>query len=292
MGLPEETLTQRILRRIHRLVPPRSFRAVQEKCRGLVGIEVGGPSAVFERWNLWPLYTSVRTLDQYNFAKRTIWSGDKAGPLRRSTFGGPPSGRQLIGEASDMQEIAAASYDLLLASHVLEHLANPLKALDTWQRVVKPGGLILLVVPHRDGTFDHRRPTTSLAHIVEDFHANVGEDDTTHVEEILELHDLTRDPGAGTRDAFLARAMSNLDNRSLHHHVFDTELVLRVVDRAGLGILYLDLAMPYHICVVCSTGLVASRAPDAGLASNATFLSPLAEWRRTSAFPSDRLNSN
>ena len=35
--------------------------------------------------------------------------------------------------------------------------------------VTGAGGALLLVVPHREGTFDHRRPVTELEHLVADF---------------------------------------------------------------------------------------------------------------------------
>ena len=73
----------------------------------------------------------------------------------------------------------------MLASHVLEHLANPLGALAEWRRVVGAGGHILLIVPQREGTFDHRRPVTKLEHLRADARELTGEDDLTHLPEIL-----------------------------------------------------------------------------------------------------------
>lgn len=40
-----------------------------------------------------------------------------------------------------------ASFDRLIATHVLEHLAEPHRVLREWHRVVKPGGIITLVLP-------------------------------------------------------------------------------------------------------------------------------------------------
>src|SRR5262245_20852228 len=125
-----ESLTQRIIRRVRRLLPPSAFTAVQARCRGRSGIEIGGPSAVLQRWNLWPLYPVAGRLDHYNFAQRTIWSGVQTATTLATRFNNSaPPGRRIIGEASEMTELPAFSYDFLLASHVLEHIANPLKAL-------------------------------------------------------------------------------------------------------------------------------------------------------------------
>jgi len=284
-----ETLGQRIIRRLRRLLPPSAFALVQARCRGRSGIEVGGPSAVFRRWNLWPLYPVIGRLDQYNFARRTIWSGPgPTDPSVRGVLRPEPPGRRIIGEASEMAGIPSSSYDFLLASHVLEHIANPLKALHAWAGVVKPGGIIVLVVPHRDGTFDHKRPLSTLDHILADFAADMAEDDTTHLQEILDLHDLSLDPGAGSRDAFVTRAKDNLEHRALHHHTFNTELVLKVVDQAGFRIEYVDVELPLHICVACSPHVPSRGAlHDAVRLANQAYWSPLAAWRRRRLFPSD-----
>jgi hypothetical protein len=61
---------------------------------------------------------------------------------------------------------------------------------------------MLLIVPHKDKTFDHNRPVSSLNHLVEDLENGVGENDLTHLPEIFELHDLKQDPGAGDFTSF------------------------------------------------------------------------------------------
>lgn len=39
------------------------------------------------------------------------------------------------------------SFDRLIATHVLEHLLNPVAVLEEWNRVVRPGGIISIVLP-------------------------------------------------------------------------------------------------------------------------------------------------
>ncbi len=39
------------------------------------------------------------------------------------------------------------SFDRLIATHVLEHIPNPVAVLQEWNRVVKPGGLLSIVLP-------------------------------------------------------------------------------------------------------------------------------------------------
>jgi SAM-dependent methyltransferase len=258
-----------VVQRLRRLVPPAGFRSLQREFTSKRGLEIGGPSAVFMRFNRWPIYQLDCRLDNLDYAAATIWTGSQQGIVTSSRFE-----HQFIGEATNPGELET----FLLSSHVLEHTANPLKALNTWKTLVKPGGLIMVVVPHREATFDHRRPVTVDDHIVHDFETNVGEDDQTHFDEVLRLDDLSRHPEPLDHDALLVRTTQNLQHRSIHHHVFDTELVLRLLDLAGLRIEYVDPQVPNHICVV---GRVAPK-------ENHEVLSPAAAWRLKSPFRSDR----
>ena len=79
---------------------------------------------------------------------------------------------RLIRDATSLDGIEDASYDVVLASHTLEHIANPLLALSEWRRVVGADGHLVLVLPHLENTFDHRRPVTTLEHIEADFAAS------------------------------------------------------------------------------------------------------------------------
>ena len=117
--------------------------------------------------------------------------------------------------------IADHTYDFILSSHNLEHFANPVKALQEWKRVTRPGGGLILVLPDYSKTFDHRRTPTTVDHMFEDFERDTQEDDLTHLPEILEKHDISLDPGVASADEFHRRSLDNFNNRCLHHHVFD-----------------------------------------------------------------------
>ncbi len=59
------------------------------------------------------------------------------------------------------------SVDFVISSHVIEHFADPIKALREWYRVVKPGGYLYIIAPHKERTFDKERPRTTLAELIE-----------------------------------------------------------------------------------------------------------------------------
>lgn len=48
------------------------------------------------------------------------------------------------------------------------------------------------------------------------------------------LHDLKRDKPAGTLTQFRERSLLNLDNRGLHHHIFDAPLIDEICAEVGL----------------------------------------------------------
>jgi len=202
---------------------------VDDKC----GVEIGGPSLLFK--TVLPLYQRVRGLDGVNFSADTIWEGRIRADAGYHYYRNK-RGRQFIADATDLPELATGRYDFLLSSNCLEHVANPLKALLEWQRVVKAGGALILVVPNKENNFDHRRPVTRFEHLLDDFTRGVGEDDTTHLDEILALHDLRRDLPAGGRRHFRKRSLKNFQNRTLHHHVFDVGVMEEMLECVGFGI--------------------------------------------------------
>jgi SAM-dependent methyltransferase len=231
------------VRRITRRRLPDA-RVFIEQVAGKSGLEVGGPSSLF-RAEL-PLYEVVAELDGVNFAGETMWEGRlKTG--RNFRFIENRSGEQFIAEATELAPIADGQYEILLSSNCLEHVANPLKALREWGRVLKPGGVMVLAVPRKENNFDHRRPVTTLEHLLQDEEQQVTEHDVTHLDEILALHDLALDPDAGSADDFRTRSLQNFSNRGLHHHVFDLELAKGAVTAAGFDVLYSTSASRDHI---------------------------------------------
>jgi SAM-dependent methyltransferase len=239
---------------------------------------------VFKSNSALPIYSVVNQLDNCNFAAVTTWEGDITEGRNFQFDKNRPLGQQYVGEATDLSKISSDKYDFILSSHMLEHTANPLKALGEWTRVLKSDGILLLLIPHKDGTFDHKRPVTALEHIIEDFESGIKEDDLTHLPEILELHDLSKDPEAGSFESFKERSLKNFENRCLHQHVFDTNLAIQVLHHHRLQILAVETILPCHII------LIAKKISSEETLNNEEFLSSSAKHKSSSPFAADKIH--
>lgn len=252
--------------------------AFVEPLRGAKALEVGGPSHVFSRAGLVPVYDACATVDGVQFAAETIWHGEQAAG-RYTPQPGPPTGAMHVTDGATLDGIPDGHYDAVISSHVIEHLADPLGALAAWRRVARQDAHLLLVAPHMAGTFDHRRAVTPLEHMVEDFERGTGEDDLTHLDETLVLHDRNRDAEPDDQEAWAAARRDNVHTRVLHHHVFTTESLLRLLDRASILVEAIEARHPHDIYVIGRFGA----APD-----NTALLAADAAWRTASPFAVDR----
>jgi len=204
---------------------------------GKHGIEIGGPSLAFK--TTLPIYELISSLDGVNFSNKTMWEGVIEGGNTFNYYKGR-LGKQFIADATDLKDIKSNTYDFLISSNCLEHVANTLKALDEWVRVIKPEGYLLLVLPKKESNFDRKRPYTDFKHILTDYEGNIAEDDLTHLDEILLYHDLSRDIAAGNLAQFKQRSLSNLSNRGLHHHVFDQTLIEAIFSHYRIDMIQFD----------------------------------------------------
>ncbi|HWH93278.1 MAG TPA: methyltransferase domain-containing protein [Baekduia sp.] len=244
--------------------------------RGAAVLEIGGPSRLFAGDGLLPVYPIAASVDNVQFAAETAWH-DLSGQPDFAPEDAPLGVQHLL-DGAHLEGLADDGYDAVISSHVIEHLADPLGGLEAWARVARPGGHLLMVAPHHEGTFDRRRPVTTLQHMVDDHAVLRGEDDLTHLEETLLLHDHRRDVPQDRR-AWEAERRDNVHSRVLHHHVFSTPSLLALLDHAGLELLACETRFPHDIYVLARFPGATGDRPD-----NTVFL----QAARRSPFRSDR----
>ncbi len=234
---------------LHRKIP--NLNAWIDLVKDKSGLEIGGPSAMFSKNGYLPVYPVVKSIDGVNFSSETIWEGEiEQG--NNYTYDGR-KGFQYIAEGTLLDQIRNNTYDFVLSCNNLEHIANPIKSLFEWKRVIKTGGCIILILPRKESNFDHRRPTTSFEHLQNDFENNTTEDDFTHLKEIFQLHDLKRDSLAGSIADFRKRSTDNFKNRSLHHHVFDISLLEKMINFIGMKVLLSHSSPTDHFLAAVKT---------------------------------------
>ncbi len=141
---------------------------------------------------------------------------------------------------ADALPFRECSLDYIASSHVFEHLSNPILALCDWYRVLKPGGIIYMVVPDRRFTFDHLRKRTSLSHLVHDFENNTTSCDPTHIGDFINNVDLSmmmshiepHDIPAYRKEHKLnyLNAVEAGREINIHFHVFEKQDVIELVE--------------------------------------------------------------
>jgi SAM-dependent methyltransferase len=215
---------------------------------GQHGLEIGGPSSLFSLKGNFPVYLFANRIDGVNYSTETIWEGTiKEGENYRFY---KKTGYQHISEATDLRSIDNSKYDFVLSCHSLEHVANPLKALREWNRVLKPGGMLVLVLPDRRYTFDKNRAYTTMAHLIKDEERDTPETDTTHFEEIAASYEPGLYQGIDAKEELIAQLKNNYTTRFVHHHVFNFEVIEKMMNYVGLKMVYQQEAAPFHLIAI------------------------------------------
>ena len=206
------------------------------------GLEIGGPTPYFVKSGLVPLYPILSRVDHCNISRENF-------NLQKLRCREEWEIDLLTLDASNTDNLGR-SYGVIFNSHVLEHIANPLKAIKSWKKNLAPGGYLLLILPYKKNTFDHRRKLTSFAHLLEDYTNQTKEDDMSHLPEILKFHDIDKDPSYQEFEEFKEVALRNPDHRILHHHVFDPLLARETVEWAGGNVLMSELVDPISFLIL------------------------------------------
>jgi SAM-dependent methyltransferase len=203
------------------------------------GLEIGGPSPVYFGDNphygntILNIYDRVSSLDGVNYANNTIWTGNidvtKGNMINEKSIG-----EQYILEAIDLSKMEK-TYDFVISSNVIEHSANPIKFIEQSLKVLKHLGIIVTIAPRKESNFDHLREIVKFEHLLEDYNNNIQEDDLTHYEEIIELHDRRKD--SWIQGSFEERSLKNYENRCLHHHVFDLNTLTNIYNFFNIEII-------------------------------------------------------
>jgi SAM-dependent methyltransferase len=126
-----------------------------------------------------------------------------------------------------LTSIPSESQDFVIASHVLEHLAEPLGQIEEIYRVLRDGGTALILLPDRRHTFDLHRQATSLDHLVGEYQQRVTTVNDDHLEEFMR-NTAGWDPEWTTAER--RAAMETHRKRSIHVHCWSESEFLPVLE--------------------------------------------------------------
>jgi SAM-dependent methyltransferase len=197
--------------------------------------EFGGPSPLFDEYGI---YSQFPNIDGYNIFENNYWQKEFKENYRGT-------GKQFNQDVVEIKQ--DQRYDLILCSHVIEHIANPLKALHNWGQVLNENGLILSIIPDKSMMFDCKRPVTSISHLVSDWYNKIEENDETHVDEALKLFVNNGDYDYGN---YVKSSKNNLLYRAIHHHCFNEKLIKQMFEFVFYDVIYQEQRGMHIITIV------------------------------------------
>jgi SAM-dependent methyltransferase len=149
----------------------------------------------------------------------------------------------IVDNGERLESFAAASLDFVVANHFIEHTEDPIGTLRNHLRVLRPGGILFMVVPDKRGTFDQPRDLTQLEHLIRD---NVEGPEWSRDEHYREwARHVDQKQGAEVEDHAQHLAASRF---SIHFHVWTPSAYLAML-------LYCQqLGMPFEIELIQGNG--------------------------------------
>lgn len=156
---------------------------------------------------------------------------------------------QYVCPADNLSTIPTDSQDFLIASHVFEHLPNPIGGLLEFYRVCKNDAIIYLTVPEKTRTGDKFRTRTPLSHMIDDYRNPSLERDLEHFRELV--HMSPADPVAFENEAKHLQKTSE----SVHYHVFIEQDVIDIIN-------WCNINLPVHFEIIDHKPLLQNNPAD------------------------------
>jgi SAM-dependent methyltransferase len=147
-----------------------------------------------------------------------------------------------IDDGFTLSTISSGSQDFVIANHVLEHSPDPIGALSSWSRVLKPDGILFFSVPISAKSFDRGRQITTIEHLAKDHNlSRTGQWDLFHTRNLehydeylsislvtirknLGYPELTPDEKAEMLQMFCDEQFTDT-----HYHVFSVDSLKKIV---------------------------------------------------------------
>jgi ubiquinone/menaquinone biosynthesis C-methylase UbiE len=149
----------------------------------------------------------------------------------------------IVDDGEALSEVPDSSQDFVIASHVIEHCEDPIKAVGNWIRVLKPGGVLYMIVPDKRYIFDKNRSITPLWHVRLDRLIGPRWHRLTHYLEWVRVID-----GKRGLEVWKHARRTQKDGISIHFHVWTQAEIMKL-----LG--YLKKRLPFEVELVTRYGV-------------------------------------
>lgn len=140
-----------------------------------------------------------------------------------------------IGTASNLGE-PDSSLDFIFASHVFEHLHNPIGHLIYWSGKLRTGGLILLVIPQQSGTKDYAQDFTRIQNLIDEESGN----------QFMPTAENYYAWGKGKNKDFIDKLI--LEKQSIHVHTYDYDSITNLAEEIICRKVFSDYILEYLPC--------------------------------------------
>ncbi len=156
---------------------------------------------------------------------------------------------EIVDDGERLPSVPDRAYDFVISNHFLEHCQDPVGALASHVRVLKPGGILYCAVPDCRRSFDSARERTSFEHVWLDHREGPVRSRREHYQ------DWSRNVNgrSGAEHEAWWRLLDALDF-SIHFHVWTSwdllELVSETRKRLGLPLDLKELVAYGNECVV------------------------------------------
>jgi SAM-dependent methyltransferase len=117
----------------------------------------------------------------------------------------------IVDDGARLASFADASLDFVIANHMLEHVEDPIAALEHQLRVLKPGGILYLTLPDARDSFDSARTRTTVEHLLRDHRDGPEVSRSEHYEECARLIE-------GHNGENLTTRVREMETEGLHPH--------------------------------------------------------------------------
>jgi predicted SAM-dependent methyltransferase len=117
----------------------------------------------------------------------------------------------VVDNGETLEKFDDESQDFVIAQHMLEHVEDPIATLETFMRVLRPGGVAFITLPDGRFSFDKARERTTVEHLLRDHEEGPEVSRRQHYEEWSKYVDAGK-----TADEYAAE--------DAHHHFHVWEL--------------------------------------------------------------------